>query len=88
MSNPENMHGIHSEPVTPHHHFSPVNSVKPANAPTEAAPVGLGHAHDKDHTLLVGGFLIITAVFAGMLLSGYISNRYDDTGKPAASAKP
>lgn len=88
MTPTEDMHGIHSEPVTPHHHFSPVNSVKPANAPAEAAPEGTAHPHDRDYTLLVGAFIIITAVFAGMLLSGVISNRYDDHAQATAPARP
>ncbi|MGH7143826.1 MAG: hypothetical protein ACREJ2_06760 [Planctomycetota bacterium] len=77
----ENMHGIHSEPVTPHHHFAPVNSVRPANAPAEAEHEGLPHAADHDYTQIVGGFLIVTAVFVGLLMGNFLhSQRYPDPG--------
>lgn len=87
MAEPENMHGIHSEPVTPHHHFAPVNSVGPANAPAEAAAEGLAHGRDKDFTLLVGAFAIALAVYVGLLCSNYLcTTRY--AGNTETLSKP
>ncbi|HTL53429.1 MAG TPA: hypothetical protein VL860_12715 [Planctomycetota bacterium] len=87
MAEPENMHGIHSQPVTPHHHYAPVNSVRPANAPQEASAEGLHRAHEKDYSLLVGAFLVALAVYVGLLCSNYLyTNHYAEI--TPANAQP